>query len=340
MARETKKVLFVSDDEFNQINAENKSLFDEFMMYCQTVDLSKETIKVYRSNLRIFFVWYHKNCRGKSFIDVKKRDLMAFQNYLVTNGLSPSRVRILRSSISSISNFIENVLDDEFPDFRNITNKIPAPTLNPVREKTVMEEAQLEELLEKLISLKKYQVACFVAMAAYTGARKSELVQYKRSFFTDDSVKGGLYVTPQIRTKGKGSMGKMMSKYGLKFKLDKYLELWDKERERLGVDIDDLFIVRDGDGFRPAQQTTVDSYMKLCSKLLDMDCYCHSFRHFFVSNLVRADIPLEVIRDLVGHNDSSTTEIYNDVPKEDGFMKYFGEDGINKVEKKAIEDLQ
>ena len=55
----------------------------------------------------------------------------------------------MRSAISSMSNLIENILDEEFPDFRNIINKIPVPPANQ-SEKTVFENEDLEELLNKL----------------------------------------------------------------------------------------------------------------------------------------------------------------------------------------------
>ena len=54
-----------------------------------------------------------KFAKNKDFVDIKKRDIMNFQNYLIKQGLSPARIRVLRSSISSLSNFIENILDEE-----------------------------------------------------------------------------------------------------------------------------------------------------------------------------------------------------------------------------------
>ena len=64
---------------------------------------------------------------------------MKLQNWMInTNGNSPARVRRLRAALSSLGNFVESVLDEEYPNFRNIINKIEAPVLEPVREKTVL----------------------------------------------------------------------------------------------------------------------------------------------------------------------------------------------------------
>lgn len=341
MARKTNRALVTTEEEINKILPENRELMEDFLNYLETTDHSPKSINVYKSNLNIFFVWLMKYAKNKDFVDIKKRDIMNFQNYLLKKELSPARIRVLRSSISSLSNFIESVLDEEekYENFRNIVNKIPAPNLQSVREKTVISDEEVEFLLDELVKKNKIQIAMFVAMCAYSGARKSEIVQYKRSFFLDESVRNGLYITPEIRTKGKGVAGKKLKKYVLKNKVDYYLELWDKERERLGVDIDDLFIVKKEVGFRPATANTVTWWMNICTQILKKSVYAHSFRHYFVSSLRRANVPLDVIKDIVGHASSEVTAIYDDNPKEDGFLKYFSDEGIVQVENKSLSDI-
>lgn len=51
------------------------------------------------------------------------------------NGNSPARVRRVKAALSSLSNYIENILDDEYEDFRPIIRKIENPQNTPVREK-------------------------------------------------------------------------------------------------------------------------------------------------------------------------------------------------------------
>lgn len=339
MARKTNRVCIVTDEQVENINPVNRQLIEEYIDYMETTDKAPKSIMVYRSNLNIFFVWYSEKCGNKEFFDIKKRDVLNFQNYLIKRGLSPARIRALRASISSLSNYIESILDEDYPNFRNIINKIPAPTLNAVREKTIMTDEQLENLLKILVEKEKYQIACFVAIACFSGARKSELIQYKRSFFNDETVKNGLYVTKPIRTKGRGVVGKVMPKYALKNKVDYYLELWDKERKDLGVEIDDLFVVKSSGNWECAKTTTADSFMETCSRIAGEDIYAHSLRHFFVSYLSRSGVPISIIKDVVGHNDSSTTELYDDNSKDDKFSQYFSDEGIKQVEQKGLNSL-
>lgn len=341
MARETKRVLVTTQEEISKINKDNLELMEDYINYLEATDISPASITVYKSNLNIFFVYMMKYCKNKDFCEIKKRDIVNFQNYLIKNELSPARIRVLRSSISSLGIFIENILDEEekWEDFRNIVNKIPAPNMSDVREKTILTDEQLEDLLEKLLNKNKIQIATFVAMCAYSGARKSEMVLYKRSFFTDESLQNGLYTTPEIRTKGSGVKGKLLKKYCIKNKVIEYLDLWDKERERLGITIDDLFVVKSKGEYKPATATTVNSWMKTCGDILGLDIYCHNFRHFFVSSLSRQNIPIEAIQIIVGHNSSEMTQKYDDTPKENMFMKYFSEDGVVEVKSASINEL-
>ena len=72
---------------------------------------------------------------------------------------------------------------------------------------------------------------------------------------------------------------------------------------------------------------------------MDMDIYNHCLRHKYVSYLKQQGIPLDIIADIVGHDSSETTKIYDDTPKEDGFLKYFSDEGIVKHEAKNLSDL-
>ena len=123
-------------------------------------------------------------------------------------------------------------------------------------------------------------------------------------------------------------------------KVDYYLDLWDKERQRLGIEIDDLFVTKENGKYVCAKVSTVNSFMETCSNLMDLDIYSHSFRHYYTTYLLKMGVDITAVRDLMGHEDTSTTEIYSDIPKEDNFLKYFSENGdIIPKDKKGLSDL-
>lgn len=307
MARKTKKTFSTTAEDIAKVNPDNLELIDEFMDYYLTVDHSEKSAKVTRSNLNIFFVWLSKHRKNKDFCDIKKKDVLAFQSYLMKEGLSPARIRALKSSLSSLSKYIEDMLDEEekWENFKNIINKIPNPVLAPVREKTVLEDEQVQKLLDYLIEKKQYQKACVLALAWGSGSRKSELLRFKVSYIKDEHLRfgGTLYMTPEkMKTKGRGQQGKQLERYVLVNKFKKYFDLWMEERERLDIpqEMDELFIVKRKGEYVPMQETTLDSYAKTFSDLLKTEFYWHSLRHNFTTELLRAGIPTEVVKEIVG----------------------------------------
>ena len=64
--------------------------------------------------IRLFFCWNYLHNKDTFFVDLKKRQLVNFFNYAITEmGWSSNRISTIKSSLSSMSDYIENVLDDE-----------------------------------------------------------------------------------------------------------------------------------------------------------------------------------------------------------------------------------
>ena len=342
MARKTVYNNIVTEELYAQVNKENLELADEFVEYLKSLDKSPATIKQYVNDLKICFVWNLLNNKNKFFIEFSKRDIMKYQNYLVNElGQSSSRVRRLKSAISSMSNFIEAILDEDYPNFRNIVNKIPAPDKSIAREKTVLKEEDVKKLLDYLVENKRYQQACCFALAVASGARKAELTRFKVEYFKDEYIQfGALYKTPEkIKTKGRSSKGKLLHKYALVSTLKPYLDLWLKQRKELEIDSEYLFVAKNGGVYTQAKPTTLDAWSKTFSRILEKDFYWHSLRHLFVTNLCQNNIPAEIIKDIVGWTDTTLISTYNDSSVDDELGKYFDKDGVKNMEKKSFGDL-
>ena len=149
MGRQTNFVLNTTQEDIDNILPENKELMEDFINYLESTDHAKTSLKVYKNNMEIFFVYLLKHAKNKDFVNIKKRDILNFQNYMIKNGLSSSRIKNIKSTISSLSNFIESILDEEekWEDFRNIVNKIPAPNPNAVREKNSISRRGLSKII-------------------------------------------------------------------------------------------------------------------------------------------------------------------------------------------------
>ena len=188
-----------SMDKVENVLPENIRLGNDFLDYLTSIDRAKSTIDNYRADLQIFWVWNYEFNNNKFFVDLTKRDIVKFQNHCLKKWKwSPARMKRVKSTLSSLSNYIENMLDDEFENYRPIIRKIENPAAYAVREKTVLEEEQLQKLLDYLVENEQYDKACMLALAMNNGRRKAELPRMKVSYFTPDNIiYGSLYKSPE-----------------------------------------------------------------------------------------------------------------------------------------------
>lgn len=332
----------VTPEKWEQVNQDNKDLLFDFLEYKRSTGKSEETIYQYESMLRIFFVWLLENSKNKDFIDINKRDIIKFQGYcLNTLKHSSNRIRTMRSAISSLSIYIENILDDEYPNFRNIVNKIEAPTKVPVREKTILSFEECIKVADKLLEEGKIQLACFMMTACYSGLRKQELTRLLVKDFTTDikmSLGNSFYKTTPIKVKGHGN--RVESKYVWN-KVDKYLKKWIEYRQNNNIECEYLFCRKEKNKWVKMEVSTANSFATTLTKEFGVPIYCHNFRHLLVSELERAGLPMTVAQFLLGHSSLNVTELYNDVPKDESMEQFsdFFSGKIDKVEKISINNL-
>lgn len=344
MPRKTKQNDITSPELLKRVNPDNVRLKEDFLSYLKSVQRSPKTIKGYENDLDIFWVWNLQNNHNKFFPRVTKRDFAAFQNWMINNnGNSPARVRRVKSAISSMSNFIENICDDdpEFTGFRSTVRKIENPAMQQVRKKTVWTDEQLDNLLEYLTGKGQHEKACMLALAMCSGRRKAELCRFKVSDFTDDNLvcNGALYkTTDPIQTKGFG-LGKFIHCYTLAKKFKPYLTNWMEYRDKNSIDSVWLFPMH-GNHDEQISETTLNSWAVSFSKIAGDDFYWHSLRHYFTTNLAKLGLPDNVIQEIIGWESADMVRIYKDISAEDQISMYFNENGDIKTDAtKSLADL-
>lgn len=340
MARKTKMNSITTPSLLEQVNHQNQQLLADFLNYLRSIQRSEATIAGYENDILIAWVWCVQNNGNKFFVDWTKRNIVAYQNWLINNNEnSPARIRRLKAALSSLSNYIEDVLDDEFPDFKNIINKIENPANRPVREKTVWEDEELEALLDNLVEHKHYEKACYLALAMYSGRRKSELCRFKTDDFAEDKLVcgGALYKSSPIKTKGRGG-GKMIPCYTLAKKFKPHLDAWLDYRREHNIDSVWLFPNR-GNPDEHIPISTVNSWSNTFSRLSGRPAYIHSLRHYFTTSLVRAGIPDNVITQIVGWESADMCKIYTDIDADEQIGMYFQDGEIVSGNKKGLSEI-
>lgn len=341
MSRQTKMNSITSAQLLGQVNPKNTELLNDFLDYLRSIQRSETTIHGYENDIQIAWVWCLKHNDNLFYCNWTKRQVVKYQNWLLNeNENSPARIKRLKASLSSLGNYIECVLDDEYPNFRNIINKIESPVNQPVRDKTIFTDEQISCLLSTLTANKKYEKACAVALALYSGRRKSELLRFKVSDFDDDKLVcgGALYKSDPIKTKGRGANGKQLECFCLAKKFKPYFNNWMQMRKQLGIESEWLFPDKTNHN-EHMQISTLNSWAASFSKIIGVDFYWHAMRHMTVTNFKRAGIPDTVIQKYIGWSDISMVPVYVDMKADEQLGMYFNENGIIIPEQKSLTDL-
>lgn len=325
-----------------QVLPSNVELADDFIDYLKSIGRAETTIEQYKSDLRIFWVWNLQHNQNKEFIKITKREFARFQNHCLNEwGWSPKRIRRVKSVLSSMSNYIENILDEEpeFEGYRAVVRKIESPADDVVREKSIFTTEELQGLLDYLVEHEEYEKACMLSLAMNSGRRKAELPRFKVNYFTDENVRfGSLYKTPEkVRTKGRGK-GKYLELYVMKKPFDPYLKLWLDERQRLGIESEWLFPLKSNPA-EPLKPETLDSWAETFSRILQKPFYFHSLRHYFTSECLKNNLPASVVQEIVGWESADMVNLYDDRDADETLAKYFDENGIKQVETKNLGDM-
>lgn len=341
MPRKTKMNSLTSPELLARVNWRNRELLDDFLSYLRSIQRSETTIAAYKNDIEIAFVWCMQKNNDLFFCDWTKRQVVKYQNWLLNeNENSPARVKRLKASLSSLGNYVETILDDEYPQYRNIIKKVESPVNQPVREKSIFTEEQINGLLDQLTESKKYDKACALALAMCSGRRKAELLRYKVSDFDDDKLVcgGALYKSAPIKTKGRGVNGKQLECFCLAKKFKPYFDRWMEDRKRRKIESVWLFPDKNNPK-DPMPMSKMNSWANSFSRMLGVDFYWHAMRHMTVTNLKRAGIPDTVIQQYIGWSDISMVPVYTDLNADEQLGMYFTSEGIVAPEAKSLGDL-
>jgi len=324
----------VTPELWEKVLPENKEIVEDFAMYKKASDKSKQTVYQYTQMLKIFFVWNLENNNNASFIKMKKKTFIKFLFHMTENlGYSSNRIATIKSTLSSLGNYVENILSEEYPTYRNQIRGLESPAKALVRNKTILTDEIIKNTLDSLIAKQLYQTACYLASAVASGARKAELLQFKISDFSDNNkiFDGCMWKTNPIRTKGRGSVGKILPKFVFVSQLKPYLDLWIEQRNLLKIDSEWLFV---SDGHR-ASINNANTWSETISRHMEVDFYTHACRHYWATNLKKQKLPDDVIISLMGWEKGTggaMVAIYNDINIEDTLGEYFDENGIKIIE--------
>lgn len=322
--RKTFRKVITSPELTAQINPKNIAFMERYLKNFAT-KRSPKSVVVYRSNLTLFLTWNLLYNENKLFTDIRKIEYADFFDFCVTElRWNANRFHQCHSSLSSFSAWIENYFDEDYPQFRNLLPKIEKPVKENIREKTVLQKEDIDNLMSYLEENNMVQEQCLLALAISCGARISELARFTTDLIDEENVVfDGLFLetTKEIITKGRGVNGKMLKKYILKDMFLPYYKKWLEARKEImdetNQDHDFLFVTRDG---LPANADRLRDWMGNLSNIVGKPLYMHSLRHYNVSMYKRIGLEDDLIVYLTGWAEGtghSMIAIYDDAEAKD-----------------------
>ena len=314
----------VTPEKWALCNEYNRNIVDEFLM--NSPQLSPKTIASYRSNLRIWFNWVREHLNNIPQYEIKSRNYMMFQNWLISKKHSSSDLTNKRAAISSLNNYIVMYYSDVYPMFHNfIVRGMPKPEKKFVREKVPPTKSEMEMLYKTLEEREEWQKIAYLKFTFSTGCRREEsrlllkeVVNYEPVIKTKEvenengekiPTEVKYYQTHKIRCKGKGETGKIRK---LKFNQD----TMDAIKKWLEVRGDDdcpyVFVTKYRGQVKQVGETTLNNW---CSKdfaeIIGRRFHPHILREGKATTSVVEDgKSIESVKNLLGHESTETTKIY------------------------------
>lgn len=287
----------------------NRMILEEFL---EQSHLSPDSVKQYRSAGRIFLRFIYDRFQNKPIHELRARNGMLYQNWLDGLGLSSSVIRLRRSLVSSLSNYIELYYGEDYPLFRNIFPKGVAHVPHSFKnEKEPLTLDEWNHLIKTLDEQEEYQMKAYALLSYYSGCRRGEAIQVLKEVVDYEKVKDkNYYASNMVRGKGAGKTGKP-------FRLLFNDTVMDAIKEWLEVRGEDdepaLFVRKFKDGrVEPLQREAFNDWCaNRFSEILGRPIAPHDFRRTRATHMVVEEgLPIERAQSLLKHNSSETTSIY------------------------------
>lgn len=312
MLRErAKKLPDVTDEMWQKVNEDYRMLVEEFV---SVQNHSPSTKKQYTSTLRQFGWYVYNSMNNKPLYKLTKRDFLRFMSYLRDNRkMSSSAINLRKASVSSLCNYIENVVADEveeYKTFRNFTRGLPPVPKNKVYEKVKVTRDEFDMMMKVLEGDENYLGMAWLATAFLVGARRSEIIQFRTEIldYKNDEDKNYI-ISHRVRGKGPSTDGKPLE-YMIPTEVLPYLKKWVENR---GYDNEHIFTTKYNGEVRQMSHTWADNFCaNTLSDILGRRINVHIFKNSCITYLLESGVDINLVSRFVAHhNDISTTQIYD-----------------------------
>lgn len=311
------KIEEITDEQFELVLKENRDLMKEFLR--NNPQLADKTLEQYTSGLKIFFYWNYENNDNKPFYKISKRDFLRYRADMMERGLSSSGIKFKQSAVSTLSNYCESILvgdDENYKTFRNFCRGLPALPKNKVYDKKPLNKEEYEKLVEYLTNKEDWKKLAYLEFSYSSACRKNEARQllkevadYKPIVKEKDGVEIIYYVTHPIACKGSKRNSDKIRPLSFDQRAMDAIKKWLEIRGE--DDCPYMFTTVHNKEILQASESAFNTWTKEFARVIGRRIHPHLLRASKATILSEEDHKdIKVIQKLLGHQDSSTTQIY------------------------------
>lgn len=308
-----KRLPVVTKEMWEKVNQDYRDLVEEFIA---VQSHSPQTKKQYMSALRQYGWFIYNSMNNKPLYKITKRDFLRFLSYLRDDRrMSSSALNFRKAAVSSLCNYIENVVAEEeenYSNFRNFTRGLPAIPRNKVYDKQIVTYEDYKLMMDTLEEDENYLGMAWLATSYLVGTRRAETIQLKTEILNYEVTKDRDgrprdYVDSHIvRGKGDSIDGKPLQ-FMISLEVFPYWEKWIEER---GYEHEYIFTTRHG-GKTGVMSDSWGNYFcsNVLSNILGRRINPHIFKASCITYHLDRGVPIEIVSRFIAQHESVETTI-------------------------------
>lgn len=288
-------------------------LIDQFREDCKLRDMTKESIRSYISEMKIFNDYLQKN--GINILNINNEVLEDFLKYLIEErNNTHSRIENYFSGLSSFYSFLlykgyvdKNIILPFRKRYLKRFKKNNTPAIRML--------ISVEEMCKFVNSIVPIRDKAIAILLAKTGIRRGELlsIELNEIDFNERSI--------MLKPFHKRSNRLVFFDDETDFILNKWLK---RRKELVNNGVTHLFVNDYGQPLgRSGVYNAIVGWAKKLgfydsdSNRLEDHFSCHNFRHFFTTHLLRNGMPREYVKELRGDIRAEAIDIYHHIDPKD-----------------------